>query len=120
VYSVRDIILAIIEEEGFGFSLCPVDLPWAEGVVMALIIPMEKSEKVIEFYTHEDNIVCAHEKTKHNNGTVGNAKTIKFNFVHPDTTEDLRQYLEENCYKRHTTIEFEDNWDLNYTFSEVV
>jgi hypothetical protein len=120
MYGVRDIILAIIEEEGFGYSLCPVNLPWAEGVVMALIIPMEKSEKVIEFYNHDDSIICAHEKTKHYNGRVSDNKLVKFNLVHPSTTEDLRQYLEGVCYKRHTTIEFEDNWDLNYTYSEVV
>ena len=120
MYSARDIIFTIIEEEGYTFSMRPVNLPWAKGMVLALLIQMDRSEKVIEFYAHDPGIICAHASIKHYNGHVSNMATTTFNLVHPNATETLKQYLEEHCFKRSITIEFEDNWNLNYTYSEVV
>ena len=116
---LREIILSLLEEEEFSITMRPVRLQWTKSIFLALIIPREQSEMVLEFINMPGSKIGISEQTKHNNGSTSSVRRLEFDLVHPSALEDLRQYLEENCYKRHTIVEFEDNLDFDYAIAGV-
>ncbi|MHA2264023.1 MAG: hypothetical protein ACXAEN_16640 [Candidatus Thorarchaeota archaeon] len=116
---LREIILSLLEEEEFSITMRPVRLPWAKSIFLALIIPREQSEMVLEFIHTTGSKLSIREQIKYNNGSTSSSQNVEFDLIHPSSYEDLRQYLEKNCYKRHTVVEFEDNLDFDYAIAGV-
>lgn len=122
MFNVRDIIISLLEEEEYELSLRPINMTFSNGIILALIIPREKSELVLEFKNPEGSIIEIGYFNKLNSGRVcvpGDAKT-KFNLAHPDEYEDLRLYLKEKCYNRHVEVEFEDILDHDFATAWIV
>lgn len=123
---IKRAVLTLLEENGTTFRMRPIDMPMAERLMLALVIPIDDDPTLIN---HDVEILYAKDtatKTKievaewsatTNVGLLGERgkRTIAhYELSNPDDFEKFSEYLKEKCANRLVFVEFSSAESLDF------